>query len=183
MNTFIILVNGISKRYWMAAFNNLVFVLDVDGVLTPGNFLYNKTGKFAKEFGGDDWDLLKELMELMQVVFITADKKGYPIVKKRIIDEMNWELYIVSHLPNKRWDWMRNKFKYYNIIFMGDGCYDYYALDKCYYGITVPNALDYVQKYADYVTKRNGGQRAVAEACLHIMNKFGFDWKKKYDGK
>lgn len=28
------------------------------------------------------------------------------------------------------------------------------------------------KKYADYVTKSNGSERAVAEACLHILAKF-----------
>ena len=28
------------------------------------------------------------------------------------------------------------------------------------------------KKYADYVTTRHGGDRAVAEACLHILEKF-----------
>ena len=33
-------------------------------------------------------------------------------------------------------------------------------------------AFQVAKKYADYVTKRNGGDRAVAEACLHILERF-----------
>jgi 3-deoxy-D-manno-octulosonate 8-phosphate phosphatase KdsC-like HAD superfamily phosphatase len=36
------------------------------------------------------------------------------------------------------------------------------------------NAFIFIKEYADYVTKSNGGERAVAEACLHILNKFFF---------
>lgn len=160
-----------------------VFVLDVDGVLTDGSFFSTKDGKFLKRFGCDDWDLLKELMKFIEVTFITADKKGYPIVKKRIEEEMGFELNIVSHYPNERWKWMKEKYGTKDIIFMGDGCYDYCSLERCHYGITVASALDYVKECADYVTKRAGGNRAVAEACLHIMNMYGFDWKSQYESR
>ena len=32
--------------------------------------------------------------------------------------------------------------------------------------------LAFAQSAADYVTKRAGGERAVAEACIHIIDKF-----------
>ena len=31
---------------------------------------------------------------------------------------------------------------------------------------------DNAKKYSSFVTKRTGGNRAVAEACLHILKKF-----------
>ena len=39
-----------------------------------------------------------------------------------------------------------------------------------YYRTTADRKL--AKKYADYVTTRHGGDRAVAEACLHILEKF-----------
>ena len=38
-----------------------IFVLDVDGVLTNGQFLYDQNGKSHKIFGADDSDALKLL--------------------------------------------------------------------------------------------------------------------------
>ena len=35
-----------------------VFVIDVDGVMTDGSFLYNREEKFAKRFSSDDHDAL-----------------------------------------------------------------------------------------------------------------------------
>ena len=41
------------------------------------------------------------------------------------------------------------------------------------------------KKYANYVTKRSGGDRAVAEACLHVLKKFfkPFNPNKLPEGK
>ncbi|MEK6881382.1 MAG: phosphatase [Nanoarchaeota archaeon] len=160
--------------------NDLVFILDVDGVITDGKMWYNKDGKYLKAFGCDDFDLLREIQKYMKVVFITADKKGYPIVKKRIVDEMGWRLEIVPSFPKERWDWIKNNFLQYNVIFMADGVFDFLALSKCYYGITTKDALTHVRNEASLVVERSGGHRAVAEACLKIMDMVGVDWRKEY---
>jgi len=55
---------------------------------------------------------------------------------------------------------------------MGDGIFDHYVFKKIGYSIAPGNANSVAKKYADYVTKRNGGDRAVAEACLHILERF-----------
>lgn len=160
--------------------DDLIFILDVDGILSP-NFFYNKKGKYLKEFGNCDWDALRELMQFIKIIFITADRKGYNIVKKRIVDEMKWELFIVPHKPKERWQWMREEYKDKKIIFMGDGIYDYYSLDRSHYSITVPEALDHVKECINYVTKRSAGRKAVAEACMHLMKVFNFDWESQYE--
>lgn len=160
--------------------SDMVFVLDCDGVLSDGRFFYNTDGKFIKCYGSDDWDLLKDIMQFMKVVFITADTKGFFITERRIVCEMGWELYLVSHEPKRRWQWMKDKFPDKKIIYMGDGCYDYHALENSFFGITTKDALDHVKDVADYITKRAGGDRAVAEACIHLMGRFNLDWKTKY---
>ena len=40
------------------------------------------------------------------------------------------------------------------------------------YSIAPRNADDNAAEEADYVTQRSGGRRAVAEACIHIIEKF-----------
>ena len=160
--------------------SEMIFVLDCDGVLSDGRFFYNKDGKFIKCYGSDDWDLIKDIKEFIPVVFITADKKGFSITEKRIVSEMGWELHMVSHYPKERWEWMKNKFPDKKIIYMGDGCYDFFALENCFFGITTKDALEHVKDVSDFITKRSGGDRAVAEACIHLMARFNLDWKVKY---
>lgn len=161
--------------------NDLVFVVDCDGILTTANFLYSKEGKFAKEFSCCDWDLLRVLMKYMKVVFITADQRGWSIMEKRIVEEMGWQLEIVPSFPKERWNWIKDNLLGYDIIFMADGVFDYYALKNCYYGITTSDALTHVRAEASLVIERSGGHRAVAEACIKILDMIGVDWKKEYE--
>ena len=55
---------------------------------------------------------------------------------------------------------------------MGDGIFDHYVMKEVGYSIAPFGGDDNAKKYSNYVTKREGGKRAVAEACLHIMEKF-----------
>ena len=51
-------------------------------------------------------------------------------------------------------------------------------VEKVGYSISPINGDEYAKKSADYITKRSGGDRAVAEACIHILLKF-FEWNDK----
>ena len=55
---------------------------------------------------------------------------------------------------------------------MGDGIFDHYVMKKVFYSIAPKDADTNAKKYANYITKRNGGNRAVAEASLHILKNF-----------
>tara|TARA_B100000575_G_C23122500_1_gene649792 strand:+ start:898 stop:1431 length:534 start_codon:yes stop_codon:yes gene_type:complete len=145
-------------------------VLDVDGVMTSGQFFYDKNGKCIKVFGPDDNDALSILSHYINIVFVTGDRKGFAISKRRIEKDMKFKIYLVSTL--KRVEWIKKRFDLSNTIYMGDGIFDYIVMKKVNYSIAPNNADISCKKYANYITKRKGGDRAVAEACLHILKKF-----------
>lgn len=147
-----------------------VFILDVDGVMTTGQFLYSEKGKVLKVFGPDDNDALALLNPYIEIRFVTGDRKGYPITKKRIIDDMKFKLDLVSTI--KRIQWIAKAYNPNEVIYMGDGIFDHYVMKEVGYAIAPANADSLAKDHADFVTKRPGGDRAVAEACLHIMDKF-----------
>lgn len=147
-----------------------VFVFDVDGVLTTGSFIYSESGKQFKIFGPDDNDALSLLSGFMDIRFVTGDKKGFSISKKRIVDDMAFPLDLVSTV--KRLDWISERFNPRDVIYMGDGIFDHYVMRKVAYAIAPANADSNAKKAANYVTTRAGGDRAVAEACLHVMERF-----------
>ena len=147
-----------------------VFISDVDGVLTTGQFIYTADGKTSKIFGPDDNDGLSLLKEYLQIIFITGDKRGFNISKKRIVEDMNYPLELVSTI--KRIDWIKERFNPKEVIYMGDGIFDHYVMNQVGYSIAPSNADELAKKSANYVTKRSGGDRAVAEASLHILEKF-----------
>ncbi len=147
-----------------------VFILDVDGVMTDGKFYYSNKGKIMKVFGPDDNDALSLLSSYINIQFVTGDKKGYSISKKRIKDDMGFEINLVSTI--KRIEWIKKKYKLSEVIYMGDGIFDHYVMKEVGYSIATLNSDKNAKDAADYITKRNGSERAVAEASLHIMKKF-----------
>jgi len=147
-----------------------VFILDVDGVLTDGLFYYTKDGKIMKAFGPDDNDALSLLQPYIEVRFVTGDRKGFDISSKRIVDDMKFKLDLVSTI--QRVEWIQEHWPLENVIYMGDGIFDHYVFKKVGYAIAPKNADSYTKKNAHFITQRKGGQRAVAEACLHILETF-----------
>ena len=147
-----------------------VFLLDVDGVMTTGHFLYSEAGKVMKIFGPDDNDALCLLSEFLEIRFVSGDRKGFSISEKRIFHDMKFQIDLVSTI--KRLDWIQERYDLNEVIYMGDGIFDHYVMEKVGYSIAPNNADENCKESANFVTKRNGGERAVAEACLHIMEKF-----------
>lgn len=148
----------------------LCFCSDVDGVLTNGQFLYSSKGKEFKVFGADDNDALKLLKPHLEVVFVTGDKRGFEISEKRIAQDMGFELHLVS--TTKRTEWIAQRWPLESVIYMGDGIFDHLVMKRVGYSIAPANSDLNALRNADFVTKRSGGDRAVAEACAHILEKF-----------
>jgi len=147
-----------------------LFILDVDGVITTGTFFYDKNGKLLKEFGPDDHEALKILNKYLKIIFISADKKGFNISKKRIEKDMNFKLF---HVPSReRFKWILKKFPKKEIIYMGDGIFDQFIMKKFFYSIAPNNSYFKTKKNSKFVTQSRSGERAVAEACEHILKKF-----------
>jgi 3-deoxy-D-manno-octulosonate 8-phosphate phosphatase (KDO 8-P phosphatase) len=147
-----------------------VFLIDVDGVLTTGEFWYSKEGKAFKVFGPDDNDALSLLKPFLEIRFVTGDKRGFDISHKRIVEDMKFPLDLVSTF--KRIDWIKERYLPNEVIYMGDGIFDHYVFREIGYAIAPANADEITKKNSNIVTRRRGGDRAVAEACLHILEKF-----------
>lgn len=145
------------------------FVIDVDGVLTTGQFLYTAAGKAMKVFGPDDHDALSLLKPHLEIRFVTGDKRGFEITKKRVTDDMKYPVDLVSTI--KRVEWIAERYPLDEVIYMGDGIFDHYVFAKVGYSICPANGFYVTRERANYVTRCSGGDRAVAEACLHILER------------
>ncbi len=144
--------------------------MDVDGVMTTGQFIYSDKGKQYKIFGPHDSDGLKIIKKKIKINFVTADKRGFLISKKRISKDMGYNLNLVSE--EDRYQYLNKKFGIKNIIYMGDGIYDAKILSDCYYGISPKNSRTEAKKSSDFITKNRSAEGAVLDACLHIDKKF-----------
>jgi len=142
------------------------FILDCDGVLTDGSFLYDKDGKAYKRFGADDADALKLISDKVQIVFVSADHRGLPITQKRV-EDMGFEL---KHVKSKeRLKWIHDHYDLNNTIYMGDSFEDIPILQSVFLGICPKNSLQCVKDAADVCVDAEGGNRAVAAAVIHII--------------
>ncbi len=153
------------------------FILDVDGVITNGQMIYDKSGKKYKIFGQDDHDSLKIMKKYLKIYFVSGDKIGFKISKKRV-EDMGFKL---KYLPvDIRESWLDKHFGLKNCIYMGDGIFDHLIMNKAYYSIAPNGSLKHVKNSANYVTKNKPAQRAVAEAVIHLLNKiYRIDFTKK----
>lgn len=142
-------------------------ILDVDGVLTDGKFHYSETGKVFKVFGPDDNDALKLLDPFLEIVFVSADKRGFEISKKRIVDDMKRPLFLVK--GKKRIEWIKSKYNPAEVIYIGDGIFDFLVFDKIGYSIAPQNASILAKSSVDFVGENSGSERFVAEAVFHIL--------------
>lgn len=154
------------------------FIVDVDGVFTDGSFYYTVVGKVMKKFGPDDNDGLTLLTNKLKVIAVTGDKRGFEITKKRISEDMGLRLELVSTF--ERLEWIEKNFDAKKCIYMGDGIFDGLVFRGVGYSIAPANAFHKTKEIADFVTQKKGGEGAVAEACIHILDTFyeGFSYEK-----
>ena len=82
---------------------------------------------------------------------------------------MHYPLDLVSTI--NRFDWIQKNYDPRKVIYMGDGIFDHYVMKQAGYSIAPSNSDQNAKKYANYVSKR-AGVIAVAEACIHILERF-----------
>jgi len=152
----------------------IVVISDVDGCLTDGKFVYTAEGKVAKVYGPHDADGVKLLKGYnIEIVFISADKRGFPITKKRI-EDMKCPIYNVSEA--ERLEWIKNYInekadEYGNkpySVFFGDGINDAKAAAVVDCFIAPANARIEAKNVADYVTPSVGGNGAFLDLALYV---------------
>lgn len=153
-------------------------ILDVDGVLTDGSFLYSERGKVYKIFGPHDHDGIKLLQPLLKIIFVTADQKGYSITEKRIVHDMKQPLYLLGE--KERHAYLKTHYQLEQSIYMGDGIHDVSILKDCLYGIAPQNARVEAKKVARFITPSRGGDGAVLDAAIKILEVFFPDEFEKW---
>jgi 3-deoxy-D-manno-octulosonate 8-phosphate phosphatase (KDO 8-P phosphatase) len=146
------------------------FILDVDGTLTADYFIYSKKGKQYKIFGPDDADALKILKKYINISFVSADRRGFDISKKRIID-MGFKIFLVKK-DHDRLKWLKKNFDLKKLIYMGDSFTDIPIFKNVHYSLAPKNSFFLCKKYVNYITQHESGSRSVAEASNTILKKF-----------
>jgi 3-deoxy-D-manno-octulosonate 8-phosphate phosphatase (KDO 8-P phosphatase) len=154
-----------------------VLITDVDGVLTDGKFLYSTEGKVYKEFGPHDADAIGFFKQIgVEVIAISADKRGFPITKKRLTD-MGVPIYCVSE--NERLSWIKNYCKGRKYGFVGDGYFDIPALLEAEVAYCPFNAIKQAKQHAaDVLLEKSGGNGVLLEVFEHFIKHYS---EEKYE--
>jgi 3-deoxy-D-manno-octulosonate 8-phosphate phosphatase (KDO 8-P phosphatase) len=146
-----------------------ILVIDVDGVMTTGQFIYSKNGKEYKIFGPHDTDGLDILKKKIKIIFVTADKKGLAISKRRIETDLGYKLFLVNH--HDRYKFIQ-KYGMKKVIYIGDGYHDAQILKDVLFAIAPKNARIEAKKTANFITNSNSGEGAILDAAIKINRKF-----------
>lgn len=150
-----------------------LIITDVDGILTNGRYLYDAHGKQYKEFGPHDADGVKFFRKFgVEVLAISADRRGYSITEKRLKD-MGVPIALVGE--KDRLSYVKKVSEAKRFAFVGDGYFDISSLLASTVGYAPTNALDVVKRHADVVLPVNGGEGVLLAAFEHFLSLYNVD--------
>jgi len=150
--------------------NVKLLILDVDGVLTKGEIIYDSEGREFKVFNVKDGLGIYILSKFgIPIIFLSA--KDSEIIRKRAQD-LGVSKVIAGILPKE--SVLENLISEYNvkrdeICFIGDDLIDLGLIEKVGIGVAVNDAISILKKRAKYITKKRGGEGAVREVVDLIL--------------
>jgi 3-deoxy-D-manno-octulosonate 8-phosphate phosphatase (KDO 8-P phosphatase) len=148
-----------------------LLILDVDGVLTSGELPYTAAGgnevrTFYVQDGGAIrcWQASGGVAALIsgresRAVLARAKDLGVDSVTQGVSDKLPAYEAICREVGVADAE----------VSFIGDDLLDLPPMRRCGYPIAVANAVPQVKRAARYVTRRRGGEGAVAEAIARLM--------------
>jgi len=149
-------------------------IFDVDGTLTDGQIILTDKQDELKAFYVQDGIGIQLLQEAgISVAVITA--KQSDIVARRM------EHLEVQHVYQGQRD-KRVAYEHLletlhltdqQIAYVGDDVLDLPFIRRARLGIAVANAVPFVKKHADFITRQNGGHGAAREVCDLILQAKG----------
>jgi len=159
-------------------FENIkLLILDVDGVLTRGEIIYDSDGRELKMFNVKD-GLGVHLLHKCGIETVLLSARNSQMLKKRAQDMRVAEV-IGGTLPKSRvLPRILKKYKVRpgEVCFVGDDLIDISVLKIVGAPVAVKDAPAEVKKFASYVTAKKGGEGAVREIAELILKARGL-WK------
>lgn len=155
-----------------------MLVLDVDGILSNGQIIYDSNGIETKAFSVQDGVGIKALAQYgILTAIITGrsspmvDKRAHEIGINYVVQGRDDKLIALKELL-KMVDSTLN-ITTADCAYMGDDLPDIKAMQTVGFAATVPNAHSEVINRSDMVTTRAGGYGAVREICDLILKGHG----------
>ncbi len=164
-----------SRAVWKRVLSSIkLLILDVDGVMTTGALGYCAAGNEEKTFYVQDGGAIALWKKAGGTVAIISGRKS------EAVEARGRDLGIATVVQG-----VHDKVPVYETVcrqagvsdeevsFVGDALLDIEPMRRCGYPIAVANALARVKRVARYVTRRRGGEGAVAEAVEQLLRHNG----------
>ena len=159
-------------------------LIDFDGCMGSNQLYYTAEGKTMKAVSTNDSLLIsiaKDFPNVFEsILVITGDNTGLEITKARLKDIKLDHVYVKNFM---KYSWIEENYGLGNVIYIGDDIYDMPILREAYYSATVNNTLVPIKAAAKYVSPFNGGEGAISDIILHILNMYGVDVNNYVDNK
>ena len=147
-----------------------LIAFDVDGIMTDGGLYYSDSGEEFKRFNSQDGHGLKMLRASgVEIALITGRTSRCVAARAKnlgiahVYQGVENKLEVMAGLLDKL------KLPRDAAAYMGDDVVDLPVMLRVGLAISVPDAPQVVRDRAHYVTRRDGGQGAVREACELLM--------------
>lgn len=154
--------------------NIKLFAMDVDGILSDGQIIYDANGVETKAFYVQDGVGLKAVKDLgVHLAIITGrsspmvDRRAKELGIEHVIQGRDDKFIALSALADELGLSMDE------CMYMGDDLPDLKAVRQSGVGVCVPNGCEQTQAVADIVTVKSGGHGAVREVCERLLHAKG----------
>ncbi len=150
----------------LAALDVRLLLLDVDGVLTPGDLLYGARGEELKRFSTIDGHGLK-LLQVAGIEPVIISGRDSPALRTRIAELglRHSVLGSTAKLPAAQALLDRLQLGWDQVAMIGDDWPDLALLVRVGFGVAPPGSHPEVLARVDHVTRAPAGQGAVREVC------------------
>ena len=149
-------------------------ILDVDGVLTNGDLLFDDQGREYKTFNSQDGHGIRMLHECHIAVAIITGRQSDSL-KHRMRDLGIKQIFqgYRDKYPAFIQLLVETRLQANQIAYIGDDLPDLPVMSRVGFAIAVQNAHPFVKKQANWVTRASGGSGAVREAIDFILKAQG----------
>lgn len=147
-----------------------LLILDVDGVLTNGQFFLGPNGEEYKAFNAQDGLGLKQLQRSGIVIAVISGRSSRSVERRMEELEIN---HVYQGVRNK-WLVLKEILREENLsldqcAYVGDDIPDLAIMKKVKLACTVANATPPIKAIAHIQTQKHGGEGAVREICDLVL--------------
>lgn len=140
--------------------------IDVDGVLTNGQIIYDENGRIYHSFNVHDGLGIKAIQEIGIGVAVISGRSSQAVLKRASELGIQDVYQGISDKTQALYDFCsRKNVAVEQIAHIGDDEPDLCLFEIVGVAVCVPNGTEIARSSADFVTSLSGGQGAVREVC------------------